>query len=119
MVAGGLRTHRQAWDYTAAALRARVFGVGDRKGVSMRNLSHSSRNFVSSVAALVAFGGVICSAHGAASITGLGVYSGKTESYGYGMDAAGTVVVGESRVTGADTQAVRWTAATGMLGLER
>jgi probable HAF family extracellular repeat protein len=83
----------------------------------MPKLSHVSRNIACSVAALVAFGGAIFPANGSVSITGLGVYSGKTESYGYGVDATGTVVVGESRVAAADTQAVRWTAGTGMLGL--
>lgn len=53
----------------------------------------------------------------ARSFSGLGFLPGGTFSFAFGVNADGTVVVGNSHAAGLTTEAFRWAQAGGMAGL--
>jgi probable HAF family extracellular repeat protein len=80
-----------------------------------------ARGFAAQCAVLLAVLGAVApvpstSVH-AQSFSGLGFLPGGTFSFAFGVNADGTVVVGNSNAAGLTTEAFRWAQAGGMAGL--
>jgi probable HAF family extracellular repeat protein len=104
--------HAACFNYFRAMQRA-----PGRETIMGSNLSSSATKHLLLALVSVGFAMAIPSTSGAQSFQGLGFLPGGNLSLAYGVNADGTVVVGQSNNANGINQAFRWTAIGGMVSL--